>query len=207
MIKPDKTNIKENKLVPEGTYVARCYSIIHLGHVPNTHPQAITPTVNKIRIYWELPTELAVFKEGEGEKPYSISGEYTLSMNEKSNLYKIVCGWLGKKLNDVEAYEFDFESLIGKECMINISHKETQKGKTFALINSVMQVPKGMICPPQVNKSKIINWENLDNTIFNSLPIFIREIMQSSEEFKIWKKNIAGYDYPNEDINPDNIPF
>ena len=43
--------------IPSGSYPARCYSMIHLG----TIEENILGTVkklNKVRITWELPTEL-----------------------------------------------------------------------------------------------------------------------------------------------------
>lgn len=55
-----------------GTYLARCYSMIHIGTIQEEF-QGEKKTMNKVRITWELPTELKEFKQGEGEKPYSVS--------------------------------------------------------------------------------------------------------------------------------------
>ena len=68
-----------------GTYVARCYSMIHVG----TNKEVIEgkeKTLNKIRITWELPTEFAVFSAEKGEQVRVISEEYTLSMHRSGSL-------------------------------------------------------------------------------------------------------------------------
>ena len=52
--------------VPAGVFVARCYKIIHFGTVPDVYmgEQKLT---NKLRIDWELPTEMKVFDPEKGE--------------------------------------------------------------------------------------------------------------------------------------------
>jgi len=202
-LKPDQTNTKEYKLVEEGTHLGRCYSILHIGHVPNTFPGAQSPTVNKVRITWELPELLNVFKEGDEPKPYSMSQEFTLSMHEKSNLRKVVQSWLGKKMSDEEANEFDIETLIGKTCMLGVAHM-TKNEKTFAVVNSVIKVPASMKVPEQINKSKIITWETMDEPTWALLPPFLQDKMKQSTEYKKWS-NSSGYDYPE---NTDgDVPF
>ncbi len=210
MITPT-TTIKEKKLVPEGTHIARCYSIIHIGHIPNLHPQATNPIVDKIRLTWELPEVTGVFPGSEELRPYSISQEYTLSMHEKSNLYKTVTAWTGKKYSENEARNFDVEQLVGMECMLNVSHM-TKGDNTFAVINSVMKMPASMKAKSAINQPKIINWDNMTVDIFNSLPAFIQEKMKTSNEYKDWNqhnKTIKGpldpIDYPEEQAQ--DIPF
>ncbi len=180
-----ETTKKEFKLVPAGTHLARCYAFLHMGHVPNTFPGATNPTVNKIRLTWELPEEMAQFKEGAEPQPFSMSQEYTLSMNEKANLRKVVSSWLGVKLSDEEAEFFDTELLVGKECLLTIVH--TTKGdKTYAGIQNVTSLPKGMICPAPINKTSIITWENMSPTDFDSLPQFLQDKMKQATEYPVW---------------------
>lgn len=208
MITPEKTTQKEYKVVPEGTHIARCYQIIHYGNVPNTHPLATFPTVNKIRLSWEFPEEMDTFTPGSEPQPYSIHAEYTLSMSDKSNLKKVVEGWLGKKLTEAELVNFDAESLVGQTCMITVVHT-VKNERTYANVVSISKLPKSSVCPPQVNKPTIINWDNLDLDTFNKLPLFIQDKMKSSLEYKRWiaKAKTTGIPYPQEEIDVLDIPF
>ncbi len=206
MLKPDQQTKSAHTTVPEGTHVATCYSLLHLGHVPNTYPGAENPTINKIRLTWELPELLNVFKEGEEARPYSISQEYTLSMGDKANLRKAVESWLGKKFSDAEAVNFDVEELVGKSCMLGVVHIETKAGNPFAVVNSVMRLPAS-VKTEQINKSKIITWDTMTVDIFNKLPTFIQDKMKTSTEYKDWAKSQGSgtYDYP--ESGPESIPF
>jgi hypothetical protein len=56
----------------------------------------------KIRLSWELPTELRVFKEEKGEQPIAIHKEYTLSFGEKSNLRIDIRSRRGREMNQQE---------------------------------------------------------------------------------------------------------
>lgn len=183
--RPDKSNGKDFKLVPAGTHMARCYQFIHLGHVPNTFPGATTSTVNKIRLTWELPDEKAVFNAEKGEQPFVMSQEYTLSMNEKANLRKMIESLFGQKLSDEEAENFDTELLVGKPCLLTIVH--TVKGdKTYTNVQNVTSLPKGMPVPEQINKSSIITWENMSTEEFNNLPPFLQDKMKQAAEYGPW---------------------
>jgi hypothetical protein len=53
---------KPRELIPAGNYVARCYQMIHIGSVTE-NIMGEEKQLNKVRIGWELPTELRVFKE------------------------------------------------------------------------------------------------------------------------------------------------
>ena len=124
--------------VPAGVFPARCYKIMHFGTVPDVYmgEQKLT---NKLRIDWELPTEMKVFDPEKGEQPQSISKDYTASFNEKSNLYKDLTSWLG----DMSQYdEFELEQILGNECMVNIQHKVSGAGNTYAYVASITPMPK-----------------------------------------------------------------
>lgn len=190
--KPDPTKNKEFKLVPAGTHLARCCQFIHIGHVPNTFPGATTAVVNKIRLTWELPDETNVFSDEKGAQPFSMSKEYTLSMNDKANLRKVIESWFGAKLSDEEAAEFDTELLVGKPALITITH--TVKGdKTYADVQNVTALPKSMTCPEPINKSSILTWENMSTEDFNKLPPFLQDKMKQAAEYGPWcaKNGIA----------------
>lgn len=212
-IKPDAPNQKEFKLVPEGTHMARCYQIIHYGHVPNTFPGAENPWINKIRLVFELPDELEVFKEGEEPRPYSIGIDYTLSMHAKSKLRPMLDAWLGKKMSDEEANDFDIELLLGKPCFITVGHKENEiAGRTYASILSITKPPNKTEVLPAVNQAKIISWTTLTPESFEKLPVFLQDKLKTAQEYKLWLKNKSGNDPLSEVPYPQNeeteeIPF
>lgn len=195
--------------IPAGTYAARCYSMIHIGTIP-TQFKGKEKLQNKVRISWELPTELKIFKEENGEQPYSVSKEYTLSMYEKSTLRKHLESWRGKAFSDAEAESFDVTKLLGVPCMISIVHKEVD-GKTYADIASVTTVPKGMTVPDQINPTFEFNFTPLDMDKFNSLPEWLRKKIENSEEFKHYADQMHGEDEFQKQINleqdNDGLPF
>lgn len=170
--------------VPAGTYAARCFSMIHIGTVTETI-MGEEKTLNKVRITWELPTETKVFKEENGEQPYVVSKEFTLSMHEKATLRKFLESWRGKGFSEDEAKSFDISVLLGKGCMLSVIHKTSKSQKTYAEISSVTSVPKGMTVPPQVNPNYEFNYDPFDEVKFNALPDFLKDKIKSSREYKI----------------------
>lgn len=183
--------------IPTGNYPARCYSMVHIGTVEENILGTIK-ILNKVRITWELPTELKVFKEENGEQPIVISKEFTLSMHEKSTLRNYLKNWRGKDFTEEEANAFDITKLIGVPCMLNITHKKSKDGqRTYAEIGSISTIPKGFECPPQINESFIFTYENFNENNFNKLPEFIRLKMITSEEYKKLKSGGVEHEMNN----------
>ena len=170
--------------IPAGNYVARCYSMIHIGTVTE-NVMGTDKQLNKVRLTFELPTETKVFKEENGEQPHVISKEFTLSMHEKATLRKMLESWRGKGFSEQEAKGFDITVLCGKPCMLNVIHKPSKDGsKVYAEISSISSMPKGLQCPPQVNPDFILSYDNFNNEAFEKLPDFIKDKIKSSAEYK-----------------------
>ena len=70
------------------TTVARCYSLIDIGTVPNIYKGKLQGNVHRIFLTCELPKLKAVFNEEKGEEPFVVSEEFTLSTKDNSNLAK-----------------------------------------------------------------------------------------------------------------------
>jgi len=181
-----------------GTYPARCISMIHIGTV-NENIMGKEKTLNKVWISWEIPTELKEFKQGEGEKPYVINKEFTLSMHEKATLRKFLESWRGKQFTDDEAKSFDVTKLLGVACMASIIHKTSAAGKVFAEISNVSPVMKGFTVPNQINPSSELNYDNFDGHLFESLPEFIRKKIESSVEYKALMNNNEALEFEREE--------
>jgi hypothetical protein len=183
IIASNSSNGKTFAPVEAGNFVARCYSMVHIGTIPEEYKGEKKET-NKVRLTFELPTETKVFREENGEQPYVISKEFTLSLHEKASLRKFLESWRGKGFTEQEASHFDVSKLLGKPCMLNIIHKTKLDGSIRADISSVSPIPKGLTCPPAVLPILIFSVNQFDPEIFETLPEFLRDKIRSSREYK-----------------------
>jgi len=199
-----ENNGTKREPIPQGNYVARCYQMIEIGTVKEEF-EGVVKMQKKVRLGWELPTELKVFNEEKGEQPCVISGNYTLSMHEKSKLRGFLQSWRGKAFSDEDAKSFDITKLLGVPCMLNIIHKTTPNG-TFANIASVSPLPKGLVCPDQINPSFVLSYDVFDYEKFLTLPDWIKTEMEQTQEYKnATTSNDVHEDTHNEPI--DDLPF
>jgi hypothetical protein len=171
--------------IPAGTYLARCYSMVQIGTVEEEF-QGLKKWVNKVRITWELPTEMKVFNPEKGEQPQAISKEFSLSMHEKSSLRAFLTSWRGKGFTEDEAKAFDVTKLLGVPCMLSIVHEPGKKdpSRTYDKISSVSTVMKGVTMPEQINPSFEFTLENFNQEKFDSLPDFLKDKIRQSKEYK-----------------------
>lgn len=195
--------------IATGNYPARCFSMVHIGTIEE-NILGVVKKLNKVRISWELPTELKVFKEENGEQPQIISKEFTLSMHEKATLRGFLKNWRGKDFTDEEARAFDIEKLLGAPCMLNITHKTKKDGSgVYAEIGSISTMPKGFPCPDQISPSFVFTYEVFDQGVFDSLPEFMRNKMVNSDEYKLATTGGQHAESPSEEeeIPQDLLPF
>ncbi len=185
-------NENKREIVPSGTHIAICYSMIHIGTV-EWEWQGETKHSDKIRLSFELPNEMRDF--GGEEKPMVISKEYTLSLHEKSNLRRDLEGWRGKSFTKEELNRFDVTNLLGKSCNVSIIHKNSKSGNEFAQIGSISGISKGTKCPEQINESFIFNYEdNFNAEWLEQQPDWIQDQIKNTDEYK-------------SKIKTDDIPF
>ena len=199
-IPPKKTSFDP---VPAGAHVARLYQIIHVGTVPSTY-KGESRMSDQIRLTFELCNEKKEFKEGEGEKPLSISTRFeTYSMGKKANLRRLIEGMYGVKMHDDEAANFDLDSVLGQECLLTVIHNEGSDGNTYANIQGASPLPKGMTAPPLVNAPRFIDVNEITHEELEALPQFLRDKIISSQEW------VARLDNPKADspITSRDIPF
>jgi hypothetical protein len=194
------------QLVPAGNHIARCYSMIEIGTIEDEY-QGEKTTLKKVRITWELPLETKVFKPENGEQPYSISKEYTLSMHEKANLRRDLESWRGKGFSETEAVRFDITKLLGVPCMLNVIHKVSKSGNDFAAISSITPLAKGTSCPDQVNKSFEFGYAEFSQAKFDSLPEWLRDKMKATPEYKKATQASETKEEPVEDDDFADLPF
>ncbi len=168
-------------LIPAGNHIARCYGMVEIGTIKEETGIYAGKESHKVRISWETPHECHDF--GKGLQPFSVHKEFTLSMNEKATLRKMLESWRGKSFTEQEAESFDITKLLGKPCMINVIHKTSGKGSTYADISSIATIPKGLDCPEQVNPTVELSFDNWSQVTFDSLPDFIKDKIKKSKEY------------------------
>lgn len=208
------TSSTTRELIPAGNYIARAYQMIEIGTVTEFF-NGESKQMKKVRIGWELPTELKIFKEENGEQPLVISKEYTLSMHEKSKLRIDLKSWRGKDFTEEEARSFDITKLLGAPCMLNIIHKPSKDGtRMYQEIAGITSLPKGMKAPPQLNKNFVLSYDNFDEDVFEKLPDFIKQKMKGSVEYaRIQQPNVThmnGHDIDFNratDFEDEQLPF
>jgi hypothetical protein len=193
--------------VEAGTYAARCYSMVYMGTLDESF-QGQEKTLKKVRLTFELPTELKVFKEEKGEQPSVISKDFTLSMHEKAGLRKFLQNWRGKAFTEDEAKKFDITVLLGKPCMLSVIHKTREKnGKTYAEIGGVSTLMKGMAMPKQVNPNfefSVLDW---DTEKFEMLPQFLKDKVMKSHEYMAMSNQAMNEKVIAETQDGDDVPF
>ena len=163
-------------ICPAGNHVAICNAVVDLGMQPGSG-QYPDPK-HQVYVRFELPTEqIKYVKDGqEITGPMSIGRTFTASMSEKANLRKFVESWFGKKFpTDAAAADFDHAVLLGRKCLVNVTH--TEKGeKTYANISNATPIPKGMVAEyQQHNPSLFFDLSKPDTETFNRLPEWLQK--------------------------------
>ncbi len=195
--------------IPSGNHVARCVSMIHIGTIVE-NVMGTEKKLNKVRLSFETPLETKVFKEENGEQPYSIGKDYTLSMHEKSTLRKDLESWRGARFTDEQSEAFDITVLLGKPCMVNVVHKTSKSsGKTYAEIAGITPIPKGMTCPDQVNPSFEFTYDPFDQAKFDTLPDWLTDKCKTSDEYKkvMNPEHVDATPSNSQPLIDDDLPF
>lgn len=201
----------EFEIVPAGNHVAICNAVVDLGLQPGSgmYPDP----KHQVYLRWELPTERIKYQRDgkEIEGPMSIGRTFTASMSEKANLRKLIESWFGKKFpNDESAADFDCSKLLGRACLLNVTH--TEKGqKTYANVANATPIPKGMTAEyPQHNASLMFSLDAPEQHVYDALPEWLRKKIDERLREEKHEKD-PGYSADDErraddDLN-DDIPF
>lgn len=123
-------------LPDEGMVSAVCCAIEDRGQVLS--PQS-GKMQHKCRIIWQIDQMNERFNER-----FEVSAIYTVSLHEKATLRRALETWRGKKFTREELNEFDLDNLLGVPCQVQIQHKITSQGRTFANVVAVVPLGKGM---------------------------------------------------------------
>jgi hypothetical protein len=147
--------------------------VVDLGILEVTYA-GVAKKQHKINVAWQI-SELR-----EDGKPFLVFKRYTLSLSEKATLRKDLESWRGKKFTRDEEMGFDVESIIGVNCLLNVTHN-TVKDKVYANVASVTPLMKGM---PTINAQG-----------------YVRKVDRTADDVPQTEPQ------PPMDITEDDIPF
>lgn len=164
--------------VAEGTHLAVCNMLVDLGLQTS---EVYKNTSRKVLIGWEIPGE--TIKTEDGEHPRTLSKRYTASLNESANLRQDLAAWRGRDFTSEELDAFDLRNIIGKSCLLNVIHKESN-GKTYANISSIMALPKGMEKGVLSGKPTVFDLDSDPLSAVEELPKWIADIVIKSQTYQ-----------------------
>lgn len=190
-------------LAPAGLHVAIIIRVLDMG----TQKAGKFGEKPQVRLVAELPDELHEFKEGEGEKPFSVFQDYNRVLGDTSHLGKAIAGILGRPLTAEEEEEgIDLAELAGKMVMVQVQHSKPNKDKKqFANIVSFAPLPKSekrKLKP--VNEIIVVDLDpdNFDQSEFDKLPLGTRKRIAQSPEYK--EVGAPVEDKPGQSANDDD---
>lgn len=185
------------EMVPEGTFIGRCYRIIDLG-TQTTTGQYGTTAQHKVMVSWELLDEKIRMEDG---RPFAVSQWYTLSLNEKANLRNDLEAWRGKKFTEDELSGFDLHDILGAYCMLQVIHSNDGK---YANVNAIMSY-KGTK-PEPFNSNVIFDIDNPDMKVFEEMSDNMKQKIQAAPEWnKTSSTEVIEDDFVPDDAEPVNL--
>lgn len=167
---------------PAGSHAAICYRFIDLG-TQQVEWKGKIKQQRKVLIGWELPSEFM-----EDGRPFTVTRKYTWSMSEKSNLRHDLEAWRGRAFNSDDfagPQRFNIKNVLGKACMLSIIHEE-REGNTYANLQNVAALPKGMTVPDRQNEIIYVALERqlFDQKAFDALSDKLKDTIKGSPEYK-----------------------
>jgi hypothetical protein len=186
----------ERELIPVGTYLARCYSIIHYGSIKSKKFKSEEfEYKDQLEFTFEIPELTKVFNQDRGPQPLVKGLKFNFSMSkykDRNGVLKVaklretVETWLKRPLDEEEATAFDLKYFLGQPCVITIIHKPASNGKVYDDIGSISPMMNGMVCPDLINKliDFDMNPNDFDQMTFDSLHNWQKTIIESSQEYQ-----------------------
>jgi hypothetical protein len=200
-------NSKEFKIAPAGLHMARLYSIIDLGH-QSVEWAGEAKIMHKVVFTWELhgnDDSDQPLKTDDG-KPLIVSKRYTVSLGDQARLRQDLEAWSNKKMTAEDRKNFDLKNLLGKFCMVNITHSEDGK---YANISGISPVPSALrnAQPDGINAPLHFWLAEFDQAKYDNLPKYYKEKITESSEWRGQKAREANE--PKQDFSDidDAIPF
>jgi hypothetical protein len=197
-MKFDKSTGGDFPLQPAGTHLAVLFQLVDLGTQQVTY-EGKTKAVRQVKLVFELHGEEAKLSDG---RPMAISKTFSRSGHEKSGLRLFMEKWRGKKFTDEEIAEFDFRTMLGKPCLLNVVHKDMTNG-TMAQIEGASRLMQGMAAPTPINDLLFVSLDEgeYDADAFNKLSAKVKEKIWPTKEYKALQGE------PAAPVVDDDFPF
>jgi len=206
-----ETERAERKPIEAGSHRAVLYSLVDLGTQKSNWDDK-EKWQAKVRLTFELPDltdEFEVVENGKTtkvEKPLVVSTEKTRSLGQKSSLRQLLESWRGQAFTSAELKEFSLKNLLGKSALVNIVHKVSAQGRTYAAITAVSRLPKGMKAAKPFNEPVYYEIEEGESGAFSYLPEWLQEKIRAAKEFNK-AKPVAVTASQDSDEDTDSVPF
>ena len=161
-----------------GVYTALSSMLIDLGFQKSLLDNNVR---RKFMMVWTIVGEfIEVNKE---QLPRVMSKEYTLSLNEKSNLRKDLQAWRGQAFTEEELQGFNLITVMNKPCQLQIINEE-KNGKTYNNISAIMAMPKGMTVEPLQETTVFITNNPETWNSWEKIPKWIKEKIKKAEGYE-----------------------
>jgi|TARA_R100000482_G_scaffold124940_1_gene80161 hypothetical protein len=192
IIKYEDNGSSKNKGMKQGIYDAVCYSVIDMGTTEGKYGKK-----RQVLIGWKLLNEF--YKDSTDMVRYSQF--YTLSLNPKSNLRKLLQGWFASEEDQSNLdKQFDMRKLLNEPCKLVVS--PNQYGKN--LITQAL---------PFQSEATIedIEFFDLDEYEGGLLPEFIstgiQSLIKNSDEYQARQEGKPSFETIVEAEDEDDVPF
>ena len=207
MIVSDKGGGGDFELLEAGTHAAVCTQIIGIGLQETGFGMK-----EKVKIRFEIPAERVTWTDDDGkehEGPAIIWATYTASLNERAILRKDLEGWRGRPFTAEELAGFDLSKLLDVPCLLSVIHNEAKNGKTYANINAISKLPKGMDAPKR--EGELVNFDASSYSVaeFEALPGWAQDLVKKGVANKAEDGKNTPPEPPAGDpgFRDDDIPF
>lgn len=153
-------------LAPEGTHQAQISVIAELGIQATNYGEK-----SQIAIGYWLP---GVSSTTDQER--LVIERYTLSLYEKSNLYPVITAACGTVPDEIE-----LKTLLGRPVEVDIVHRPSGDGRTWANVQTVRAVSAHQEALPPPPNLLYFDLEDFDQETFVQLPRTIRGWIEKSQ--------------------------
>ena len=195
--------------VPEGSHPAVCDMLVDLG-LQETTGKFAGKVQHKIYLRWQIPSlRLSYEKDGVAiEGPMTIGSRFTVSLHEKAALRKLLQQWRGRAFTADELKKFDVTSVVGKPCLISVSHTPRDGGGVYANVDTAIKLPAGVTPPELEGEALVYDSDNMGT--FLKLRPWLQEVIKAQKSPKeadrvndpdAWRGGLS-----NDDLD-DDIPF
>lgn len=154
---------------PADVHLACCVGVYDMGtQVTNFGAK------KQVKLVWELDC-----LKDNGQR-YTISKDFTPSMNEKAALRKLIESWSGKKLTDEQSKEFDIGTLLGKSCQLQVIHNGE-----YANVGAIIKLPANAQPMKPVSPLVSYDMDRDGRNIPDGTPEFVKKKILAAQEWEL----------------------